>query len=236
MRASKLLLAVAILAVPTFLACSDEDPSNVSLEGLTADEAQEFFSAMQSAFQYSPSSPSVGGPSGIAPYYAPETQINVDTTQNTQPCPLSGSVLSVVQDSMMIVSDARLNPTPDTAYAVDATFGGVVQVNTTYANCQAQDSRGRTWTIDADPGLAWDINIDGEIHLAAPSGAPPVNNTTFQWDGQWQGSLNWEHDGRSGTCAVSMTMTGSSSFSGGAGSTSITQTGQVCGVSVNATS
>jgi len=236
----KFFSVAAVLTILSIAACSDSGTDVAPAEFTDAD-AVELFAVLTSAFIPSLSAPNVGTPSqsflvaggdvGFA--MVPQTQVFADTTETTHACDVAGSVVVNMENLTTVVTDTRINPGADTTYAVNANYDADINVRSRYLGCSAQDDNGSTWVLNSDD-LAWAITMTGNFDIIGLEGGSVSSVSNLQWDGTWGGNLAWERNGASGTCAVSLTMTSTTSGSGGQLTTSYSQTGTVCGVSVGA--
>ena len=122
----------------------------------------------------------------------------------TAPCPLGGSV--------------------EISGDIESTQGEVTTIDYTvtqvHDDCQVRADRiDRVFTLNGDPNVSLDYTW-----VFGPEGGVEV-------DGGMNGSVQWETDGRGGTCALAVEFTFNGSFSEGGGSGSVT--GSVCGIGVS---
>lgn len=220
-------------------ACGSESGGTLGPEtgDLTATEATQMFSALVTAYGLAPTPMLPSGGGGGAAGYVPMVTISVDTTQVTTSCPVGGTSSALSHDSIRIVDDTRLNPSPDTTFATNVGFSGRFDITTGFQGCGSTDSAGNTWTFDAAPGLNLVFDFTGSTDLVQLTSGVSIKSWTFAWDGTWSGTLAWSSNGSSGQCDVSMRWTASSLMSaGGTTTTTTNQSGTVCGINVTLTS
>lgn len=231
----KLTHAALALAVSVVAACGSdsEGPTDIDLGGLTQAEATQMFSALVAAYGAAPTPIIPGGGGGAL---VPNVNVMVDTIQFTNQCQAGGTASVLSYDSIHIVDDTRTNPSPDTTYATNVNFTGVFDITTTFQSCGSTDSQGTAWTFDADPGLNLLFDFAGSYDIAQLTSGVVISSWNWNWDGTWSGNLNWSSNGNSGTCAVAMQWTATSTLNGsGVTSTTTNQSGTICGVNVSLT-
>lgn len=232
MRPNALSRVVWVPLIALTLGCGDAGPD---LGELSEAEAASMLAALSTVWFPSPSAPSPS-PSRVTftgPTLVPETTLRQDTTDIVVSCPAGGSASVLSIDSISITIDTRINPSPDTTYATNTSYGGNTTTTTGYAGCQSTGGQGNTWTFDASPGLTFSYDIDGTIDSHSLTNQTSVISTTTNWSGLWSGSFSWSSGSRSGSCTISLTSTSATSNIDGQVSTSFTQQGQICGVAVS---
>lgn len=199
---------------------------------LTEAEATAMVAALLLAFTPAPSVPAPE-PVEPGPMLVPMTTITVDSANTTVACPSGGSVVVMNRDSTLITVDARINPSPDTTFVANSTWSGTARIDAQYLACGVPDNSGGVWTFDANPGLVFDLNLNGTIDSAGLTTGGSFTAISSNWDGLWSGSLNWSSGVRSGSCQFSLAMVYTSTSANGQSSYSSTQSGQMCGFNVS---
>jgi hypothetical protein len=136
----------------------------------------------------------------MAPYNF-ESDVDFDA-----PCPLGGSV--GVAAHVTVSGDTEVQ-------------GGLIAMamTQTHKSCVGQsEETGQQFTLNGNPNLAAEFRVESDAE------------SNIELSGSFQGAIAWESDGRSGSCDISMTFTGSGNQLTGASSSSVS--GSVCGVSV----
>ena len=232
------VLMVTLMVAPGCGGDGGANPLDPDLPaGLTEAEATAMVAALLLAFTPAPSIPSPEPvdtePMMVRQMLVPTTTIKGDTTNTTVACPSGGSVAVMNRDSTLITVDARINPTPDTTFVANSTWSGTARIDAQYLACGVPDNSGGVWTFDANPGLVFDLNLNGTIDSAGLTTGGSFTSITSNWDGLWSGALNWSSGARSGSCQFSLAMVSTSTSTNGQSSYSHTQNGQMCGFNVS---
>lgn len=236
-RAGLGAVGFAILALAGLTACSDS--SGPDTDSLSQAEAAQLLTALSAAYLPTPSLPaptSAAGPPTVAPMRVPETTVEVDSARTTIGCAAGGSVVVESRDSTTTTVDVVLNPTPERSYETSSDYSGRARVTTSYLECASRDAEGRVWTFDAEPGLTLTYDLTGETAAVGFTSGGYTSSSRIDWEGIWDGTLGWTHDGRSGTCGISIVTESRSTIADGASTYSFSQTGSICGVSVTSSS
>jgi hypothetical protein len=190
-----------LLASVAFGACSDS--SSVALGDLSEAEAQQLAGVVMGAtFSSSSTVPQPAATPG-GPQAVPftfATEINT-----TEACPGGGTVGIA----------AALEVSGDTETEVASVE---YQMTQTHDACVATSEDGRTFTLWGNPDMsaAFTVENDGQ--------------GVVEWAGSIQGSIDWETDGREGSCAVTMEFSGRTQ-AGAAAAASLA--GSVCGHAID---
>lgn len=214
-------------------ACGDAGPD---LGELTEAEAGSLLAALSLVWFPSPSAPTpaLSYAAAPGPSLVPETTLIQDTTEIAVSCGGGGIANVFSVDSLRVTVDVRLNPSPDTTYASNSDYGGRTTTTVGYESCASFGGQGQAWTFDASPGLTFTYDITGTIDSYGLSDQTSSISTTTNWSGLWSGAFNWSNGNRSGSCTISLTSTSSTSNIGGQISSTFSQQGQICGISVSA--
>lgn len=192
--------------------CSDDDPAGPSGD-LSAAEATELAGIVaQLAVQQGFSAASSGSGAATAPAAAPSAApVSFENSvEFTTGCPQGGTV-----DVRADISGTVDNQTG----ALDTNLS-VVQ---THSSCRASGGQtGTVYTLDGAPNLTVVMGVDtdpqtGEFDIAA----------------DFDGAVGWSADGRSGTCAMDLSVVSSGSTLAGTGTNTVT--GTICSISVSST-
>jgi hypothetical protein len=103
----------------------------------------------------------------------------------------------------------------------DATEEGQldIDVDAEHHGCVVETKdTGQRFTLDGAP------SIDADLHLVTKP------NDTFQLSGGYEGAVEWESEGRSGTCHFDLDFSGTVDQETGAGTATLS--GTACGVSI----
>lgn len=219
-----------LFALVGLAACGDSTDIG---DGLTQTQATQLLTALSGIYLPSPSAPSptAAPASGLA--LVPTTTLRVDTTDVAVSCPAGGNAVVATIDSLSTTSDVRLNPSQDTSYVSEASFGGHTESNVVYDGCVGTDGNGGSWTFDSADGLTLDFTIDGTYFTAALTEGGTISETNMNWAGVWSGTLDWSGSEGSGQCTISIDMSSSSTSSGSQVTSTFSQSGQICGVDVS---
>lgn len=228
-------LWVVLALTTTVAACSDS--SGPETDDLTQTEAAYLLSALSAVYLPTPSAPSPSlvarGPATVAAL-APTTTTLTDSSTTTVACTAGGQVRVATHDTTTITTDVILNPSPDRSFVSSSDYQGRARVRTSYLSCGSRDSQGQVWTFNAEPGLSFRYDIDGETDAIGFTGGGSSSTSIVDWEGLWDGTLGWSYGGRSGTCSVAVEMESHSSYLDGVSTFSYSQSGQICGVEVAA--
>jgi hypothetical protein len=156
---------------------------------------------MQSAFTTSATVPAPAATVGGPQLVPYEFSSDVSTTAE---CPLGGEVA--------IVGELTVNGDTETE---SATIGyGVVH---THNACRAESEQGREFTLWGNPDMDLDFSV-------------VIEGDVIEWGGFIDGNIDWQTDGKEGTCSIAYEFNGrSQGDSSIAGSVS----GSVCGIQIN---
>lgn len=191
-----------ITAASVGLAACGEDATSPENTNLTQAEAEALATILLTqSYENTQGAEPVAGGPQAGP-------VNLETTVDfSAPCPLGGSV--AVSADITIIGDSELE-------------GGTIDytMTQTHQSCVAQDeTSGMTFTLNGNPNMTTEVTFenDGLGNLAI--------------DGTVQGNIAWSKEDKSGTCAITLSFTGSGNQTSGVGSS--TASGTVCGVSVS---
>jgi hypothetical protein len=180
------------------VAACGDDPTGTS--NLSEAEAQELAAAVLTAAFTSWSYVPTGPAMADGPALAPYEYS--DSWEGTAPCAGGGNV--AVSASVSAVGDDETGETD-----VD------MELSQVHNNCVVQSGQ-QPFTLNGNPSLVVDLMLESD------------GDQSTSFDGGINGALDYEYDGRSGTCSIAYEFAGN--MTGSTGSWSVN--GNVCGVSV----
>ena len=198
---SRLVRLVALVACVGFAACGDStDP----VEELTELEAQELASAlMMATFNSAGAVPQQPATSPAGPQTAP-VEYSFDF-EGSVDCALGGTVGVV----------ATLDVVADTESEAGTIAYSMTQIHDA---CGVVSETEREFTLWGAPNMVLDFTVTND------------GQGVIEWAGQVDGAIEWETDGRAGTCQVTLDFGGSQA---GAAALAADLSGTVCGFEVD---
>jgi hypothetical protein len=193
--------SVRVLALASVISIAGCGDDVTGTDNLSEAEAQELAFAVLTAAFSSWSQVPVEPMSAAGPALVPYSYS--ETWEGTAPCAAGGTV----------AIDASFDASGD-----DETGAATIEMSLTqvHSACVVETAEG-TFTLTGNPNVGVDLSIETE------------DGEALSFDGDIVGALDWQHDGRSGSCAIAYTF--SANFSAtGIGSFSVN--GNVCGTSV----
>lgn len=204
---------------------------------LTQAEAAQLLTALSSIYLPNPGAPPTPTAAAArAPQREPVTSIFTYGGEITINCAAGGTAVVADADTISVTTDVRFEAGGDTSYVSSTVYTGRTVQETRYLGCAARDGQGGVWTFDVDPGLTLLFDQSGETLAYALTGGTTYSSTTAEWEGLWSGTLNWRNGGRSGDCDIHVEMSSSTTIVGQSVTYSFGQEGEICGLSVSASS